>query len=479
MICRMFVPVCAFLVLALILAPAILAVQVPDPGPGHELSIFAKARSGGAIGVGTMQSSFLPQGHPLRVGWAAFIDEQHGGWTVRLDTRSGLPALASGQGIPWIPGAGNDLEGAAASLPQLEKLAREFLAARPELLGNWGSQLVLDREATVQRAEQVWQIAFRQVVDSVPVDGARFSFHISNGNLVSFGASGWDRVRASAVPAIPVEEARANLDSYLGIGGPHLYVDLEEPSLHLVTLDPAGASGRAWQGEIGAGYDHVLIYRFTFVDPDYDPTWVGEVDAHTGEIVAFFNDTKYSRIRGWLSPVTDNGDCANDGCLTDNYPMPFADYSINGAADQITNGSGLYECATPGDTIETNLHGPYIFLNDQCGPVAATVTCDGELDLGVSAGINCEVAPGASLGNTDAARSAFYNIGRLIQKVQYWLPANSWLQNTLEIRTNVNSTCNATWGGNPQHVPRRQRLRQHRPDPEHHCPRVGPWPGRQ
>jgi len=447
---RVSVPVyVAVLILVLIPASGALAIQPPDTEfePGHELSIFEKARSGGAIGVGTRPSSSLSQAHPLRVGWESFIAEQGGGWTVRLDTRSGLPALASGKGIPWIPGAGNDLEGTAASLPQLEKLAREFLAARPELLETWEGQLVLDREATVQRAGHVWQIAFRQVVDGVPVDGSRFSFHLSNGNLVSFGASRWGQVHTNSVPAISSREARANLNAYLGIGGLHPYIDLKEPALHLVTVDPAGESGGIWRGVIGEGYAHVLVYRFTFADPDYDPTWVGEVDARSGRIVSFFNDTRYDRIRGWISPITDDGDCANDGCLTDGYPMPLADYSINGGADQTANEMGLYECTTLGDTIETNLHGPYIYINDQCGAFSETVTCDGELDLGISAGINCDVAAGASPGNTDAARSSFYNVGRVIQKAQYWMPSNTWIRNTLQIRTNVNSTCNATWSG--------------------------------
>jgi len=446
---RVYVPVFAAFILALILTPTALAIQPADPeqSKGLELAVFEKARTGGAIGVGTRRSATLPEGHALRTGWDSFKADQKGDWTIRLDTRSGLPALAEGKGIPWIPGAANDLKGADASVHGLEQLAREFLAARPELLGNWEGQMVLDKEATVQRTDRVWQVAFRQVVNGIPVDDSRYTFLVSNGNLVSFGASRWGQVLADAVPAITMEEARANLNSYLGLGGPHLYVDLQDPSLHLVALDPAGKSAGTWNGAIGDGYSHVLVYRFTFANPEFDPTWVGEVDARTGEIVSFYNDTKYDRIRGWISPISDDGDCARGGCLTDGYPMPFADYSVNGGVGQTANEHGLYECTTLGDTIETNLHGPYIYINDQCGSVSASVTCDGELDLGISAGINCNVAAGASPGNTDAARSAFYNIGRVIQKAQYWMPSNAWLQNTLQIRTNVNSTCNATWGG--------------------------------
>ena len=441
---RVFASLCSILALALILAPTASAIQPPQPetGLGLQLSAYEMVRTGGAIGVGTRTIGSLAEGHALRIGWEAFAAEHDGRWEIRLDTRSGLPALASGKGIPWVPGAGNDLTGPTPTLNQLEILAHRFLASRPELLGNWDGQLVLDRDASVQRGDSVWQIAFRQVVGGVPVDGSRFSFHIAHGNLVAFGADRWGRVNTDTVPAISAEAARSNLNSYLGLGGPHPYVDLEAPTLHLVAVDPSD-----WSGDMSAGYGHVLVYRFIFADPEYDPTWVGEVDARTGQIVAFYNDTKYQRIRGWISPLSDDGDCAQGGCLTDGYPMPFADYSINGGADLTANEFGLYECSTLGDTIQTNLRGPYIYINDQCGPVSATVTCDGDLDLGISAGINCNVAPGQSAGNTDAARSSFYNIGRVLQKAQYWLPSNNFVRSELQIRTNVNSTCNATWGG--------------------------------
>ncbi|MBD3869014.1 MAG: hypothetical protein IFK94_12880, partial [Acidobacteria bacterium] len=100
-------------VLFLTLAPAALAIQPPqtETGQGLELSAYEKVRPGGAIGVGTRTAASLAEGHALRIGWEAFNAEQDGGWAIRLDTRSGLPALASGKGIPWFPGAGNDLSG--------------------------------------------------------------------------------------------------------------------------------------------------------------------------------------------------------------------------------------------------------------------------------------------------------------------------------------------------------------------------------
>jgi len=438
-----------FFSLVLMLASVEVALTPPEEGSitGIDLSIYETSREGGAIGIQVRSAGDLPDGSALRTGWEAFIADQKGGWNVRLDTRSALPALAAGKGIPWVAGAGNDLSGPAPSIMALQDLARNFLSTNQELLGNWDGQLVLNQDASVTRAGRVWQISFKQVIDGVPVDGARYDFHVSHGNLVAFGASRWGTVRGNMTPAISAAEARMKLDEYLNLTGAEPFTDLEEPALHILSLDQAVDQGAAWKGVMGEGYRHVLVWRFTFADPNFDPTWVGEIDARTGDIVSFFNDTKYDRVHGNVHPIKDDGDCAGDGCPVPGYPMPFTDFSENGGADQYTGDFGLYECCTLGSTIETNLNGPYVWINDVCGSFSETISCDDELDLGVNDGINCDVAAGSSAGNTDAARSSFYNISRVNQKARYWMPGNSWLSSSLEIRTNVNSTCNATWGG--------------------------------
>jgi hypothetical protein len=427
-----------------VLAVVALSIQsglafTDEPRENTDLASFEKGREGGVIGVVTVEPDKLAPEDALRQGWQQFIGDRNGGWKVHLDMRSGLPALVAGRGIAW--------EATDSSLENLQQTALQFLENHSILLGDWGDQIVLDLEASVRRGDRVRQLSFRQQVSGVPVEGARFDFHLTQGNMVAFGATRWSEVQTSPVPSISRSAARSRLNAYVGIDPDSPYLDLEPGSLLLIPVNPDLSGATLWTGPAGQGYGHRLVWRFAFQDPDTDPIWVGEVDAHTGAIFSFYNDTRYERIKGHVSPVTDNGDCANDGCLVPDYPMPFADYSINGGADLTAGEFGLYECTTLGDTITTNLDGPYIWINDQCGSVSATVTCDGELDLGVSDGINCNVAAGQSAGNTDAARSSFYNIGRVIQKAQYWMPSNNWVRNRLEIRTNVNSTCNATWGG--------------------------------
>ena len=67
------------------------------------------------------------------------------------------------------------------------------------------------------------------------------------------------------------------------------------------------------------------------------------------------------------------------------------------------------------------------------------------LDLGAAQDNHCNVAPGASAGNTDAARSAYFSLNAVARKARFWMPGNAWLDTSVECRTNVGGTCNAYW----------------------------------
>jgi hypothetical protein len=438
--------IASFLALSLfVLAFAGTALAVSVPERDSSLADLIRYRPGGVIGVRAVAHLDLEETDALRQEWDAFVRDQGGGWRIWIDRRSGLPLLASGRGIAWAPGPGNDLEGASATVDDLEVRAREFLADNRVLLGEWGDQLVLDAEATALRGGRSWKITFRQVVDGVEVENSRYDFHVGHGNLISFGATRWAPVRVSAEPGMTRDEARGKLDEYTGIDRGAV-VELNAGSLHLVPVDPERTGGEGWSGPTGDGYEHRLIWRFSFAYPDEPETWVGEVDAHTGQIFAFYDDTRYERVKGYVNPITDDGDCATGGCREPDYPMPFVDYTQDGGPVTYSGDFGLLEC-TVGAQVNTRLDGPYFRINDVCGAVSETATCDDELDLGVAAGINCNVAPGASAGNTDAARTAYYDLNRVAQKARFFMPDNTWTRGQVTCRTNVNATCNASWSG--------------------------------
>lgn len=422
---------------ALLLSSSLSLALQPRTRPAR-FDPLARPEAGSGIGIAATPVRALEEGAPLRAAWERFSAES-GGWSAWIDPRSGLPSLAMGRPIRWLA------PGESPSLPRLDALARSFLDDHAAIVGAWGGSLELDTRASGPLTEKVWQVSFRHVVGGIPVQGARYDFQVSDGNLVAFGASRWAPVLRSTTPVLGVEAARSALFAYLGLESADEVVQVEPPSLRLVPVDPRRERGRAWDGPRGKGYDHLLVYRFAVAVPEEPATWVAEVDADTGGVLALFDDTRYGRVQGGVYPVSDDQICPS-GCEQPAWPMPFADLAENGTPAGSSGDEGIFSCS-PGSTMRTTLSGPYIRVHDNCGPVSETATCDSPLDLQQGPGTDCAVPAGTSPGNTHASRSSFYHLNRAMEKGRAWLPDNNWLKQQLTDNVNINSTCNAYWSG--------------------------------
>ncbi|HHN75055.1 MAG TPA: hypothetical protein ENK10_07485 [Acidobacteria bacterium] len=400
-------------------------------------------RPGGVIATRADNPLDLPATDPLRGAWQEVLDELGGRWTATIDVRTGLPTLAWGAGVNWMP-ARQDGD-SAGTLERLEARARAFIAEHPVVFRSLGAELVLDAEASGPVGADTWQITFRQAVGGVRVEGARLDFQLSHGALVAFGASRLAPIDASPQPTLDVDAARERLDAYLGSGTIATLTAVDPGTLLFVPLDAAGRSQR-WTGAIGTGLTHRLIWRFVLVDPGASPLWVGEVDAHSGAILAFYDDTRYGRVRGGIFPISDDGICPS-GCEQPEYPMPFVDVSIDGGPSTPTGDYGLFTCDDAASSASTTLAGTYVRVQDNCGAISESMGCDSALDLRVSGGTDCVVPEGSSAGNTHASRSSFFHLNRSMQKGRAWLPDNEWLKNQLTDNVNINNTCNAFWNG--------------------------------
>nr|MCU0231960.1 endopeptidase [Acidobacteriota bacterium] len=393
------------------------------------------------VGLAPLPASALPASDPLRGGWDRLGLEAEGGFTAWIDERSGLPTLAIGRGIEWFPVDPAGVPGGGApGLEQLEALARAFVERHPAALGRVGTQMQLDRAASGPAGDRVLLVAFRQVVDGVPVEGARYDFQLVGGRLVALGAARWSEVRAETTPRLSRDAARASLDAYLGSQVSDAVVEVEAGRLHLLPIAAGGDRARAWAGARGAGYTHRLTWRFVLAVPDEPPTWVAEVDAETGEIVALYDDTRYGRVKGGIFPLSNDG-IGPEGTEQPGVPMPFAD----AGASQSANDQGVYTCSA--GTIASTLSGPYIRVSDKCGAVSSSASCPRDIDFGSGPGTDCAVPPGGSPGNTHAARSSFYHLNRVMEKGRAWLPSNGWLASQVIDNVNINNTCNAFWNG--------------------------------
>jgi hypothetical protein len=392
----------------------------------------------GRLGI-VAESPDEPGFESERSGWAAFAAKAGGSWRVWLDRRSGAPTLVEGSGIPWHAAGRQETAGT------LEQLARAFVREHGALLKVSESELVLAAEGTGFVDPDHAVVVFHRAVGGIPVEEQRLVFYVTRGNLVSFGADRWGRVGRVPDAVYGVETTRELLTSYAGIAASEEveWIESGVPVLLAAPPDPQ-VEDRRWRGEVGGGIAFRLAHRFVLRVADTRGTWVGKVDATTGEVLAFYDDDRYGTVRGGVFPVSNDGNCANNGCELVGIPMPWADLTADGSTGT-TGDSGQYECTGLGGTVSTTLSGPYVDTSDACGPTSGTGTCDDDLDLLSNSGFNCGVPPGSN--TTGAARTGFYHVNRMKEKARYWLPLNTWVTATVVYNANVNNTCNASWGG--------------------------------
>ncbi len=398
------------------------------------------------VSVATTPIESFNMDNSLRLSWEAFKVLHGPGWKVSIDGRSGAPLIVEGQGIPWIPGMGNKLKvPAVVTLDYLEYTLRQFMKDNFDIILAKDRELILNLDASMKLTPELWQIVFDRVVNGIPVADDQYIFHIGHGNLISFGATRWGRITASPSPSLPSDVALQNLLQYMGID-PYEAVDfLNTDELLYLPLAASGKSHDLYAGTAGEGYASTLAWKFVMRVPGEPGTWVGMVDAHSGAILALYDDNKYAQVKGGVYPESADGICPS-GCEQPNFPMPFADVTIGGSP-QTANTMGMFDCSPAGSIATTTLNGPYVYVHDNCGAISESVTCDEDLDLRTSGGADCAVPDGSSAGNTHSARSSFYSINRAKETARFWLPSNSWLQSKLTDNVNINSTCNAYWDG--------------------------------
>lgn len=422
-------------------ASALFALQAPEGGRRFDALVVEDPEN--SLDVATTPVASLPAKDGARVGWERFRAAHGTEWRVHLDRRSGAPLLAEGKGIPWAVPEGATVDSIATSL-------RTFIAGNRALLLADDAELELDADASGLLTEDVWQITFRRVVAGIPVAGERYLFTIGHGNLISFGTPRWSRIDANPSPDIDSPAAIERLSAYMGLTPKDAKEIVEKPMLEFVPLraagPPTGAGHGPYAGSLGSGYASALVWRVAVRVAGEPGTWLALVDAHTGAIRSFLDDNKYAEAKGGIYPISDDQNCP-DGCEQPNYPMPFADIDIGGNG-QNASSTGVFSCTPGGSVATTTLGGTYFKVNDTCGPTVQSVACDTDLDLQGSGGIDCAVPPGASAGNTHAARSSYYHLNRIAEHARTWLPTRTWLTTQVTDNVNLNQTCNAYWNGN-------------------------------
>jgi fibronectin type 3 domain-containing protein len=396
------------------------------------------------VSVSTLPLEYLSAHDSMNIEWESFLTAHGENWKIYLDGRSGAPILVEGQGIPWIPGSGNQITAPSeVTLDYLEDSLRAFLSINISLFLAQNAELSFNDGASGRITPELYQIVFDRTIDGIPVSGDRYIFAIGHGNLISFGATRWGRIDVNTVPTLDERETFLKLTNYMQIYDEEQITFRSNGELLIVPMAAPGTESRPYAGEIGEGYHSALAWKFVLKVAGEPGKWAGMVDAHTGEILALYDEIKYAQVKGGVYPETADGICPS-GCEQPNFPMPFADVDIDGNF-QLTDRMGLFDCTPEGSTATTTLNGAYVSVNESCGSIFESAICNEDIDMSFGPGEDCAVPSGASPGNTHGARSSFYHINRAREHASFFLPENEWLQEPLGNNVNLSGSCNAFW----------------------------------
>src|SRR5262245_44243851 len=183
---RPHAPLASLALLAVVLAVGVTpshGLVVPQDPHRFDALVVADPAVAASPSVRTLAEFEVDAGFSARAasaasGWRTFRAEApEERWSVWLDARSGAPTLVQGEGIPWIPWSGNQLQSAVA--PSLDALAvslKAYVHDNAPLFIADDAELVLNREGSGALTPDLWQVVFDRAVGGVPVTGDGFVF---------------------------------------------------------------------------------------------------------------------------------------------------------------------------------------------------------------------------------------------------------------------------------------------------------------
>jgi len=382
---------------------------------------------------------------------AGFYDLRAGRWDTLVLSRPLIPGSGAGNDLTW---GGLRIESPAGDA-QLKKTVVGALAA---YLSEHARELGIDAAelgpANVSIAEKgrLIQLYEPRVVDGVPVRDSYVQAVLNGGNLVLLGSRSWGKIDVSRQPSLSAPDAVTAIERYLdskkvtGVAG-----WWREPSL---TIVPTVRAADPENTPVGEGYRFRLAW---IVSPRIEGdlgSWEGLIDAHTGELLSFTDQNQYvqRRVLGGINPVSNDGRSPGgvpDGVEQPNHPMPSADVTLPDGTVLHTNSAGLVDANGP---FTVNLAGPYVRINDACGPAAEMADQCTNLNLSSGPGTDCAVPEGHGIGDTHSGRTGFYELNRQIELATAELPSTAvadspagYLHRQLTANMNIDNTCNAFW----------------------------------
>ncbi len=369
---------------------------------------------------------------------AARIDRRSNRWASLLASRPMIPGRGRGNDLTW----GSLGASAPRNRGELEGAAHQAFAA---YLRSHARELRIDPGQASLRAtaprEDLIQLYAARVVDGVTVRGNSLNAVMSQGNLVLLGTTNWGDVDVSTEPTLSLSGATAVMR---GHAAP--FTDDGTWGKSELVLVPMSAGGDDVDRiPPGRGLTYRLAWAVKPAFPGEHGRFEALVDAHSAELLSFEDTNHYAtprEVKGGVLPVSNDG-IPPDGVEQAGWPMPFE--NVTTTTGPVTTDAGGNLPSPVDGNITSNLSGPFIRMNDNCGAISLTSAND--IDFGTSPGTDCTTPGFGGAGNTHASRTGFHELNRIKEMGRGQLPGNTWLQQQLTSNMNINSTCNAFWNG--------------------------------
>jgi hypothetical protein len=357
--------------------------------------------------------------------WEEFLRSAGGKWRGEAEAATGRLRWTRGTGIPWIPGRGNTLEGTAPADPLqvLSRRAEEFVRERRELLGLAGFELSLDEaySRSVGTPPYLYVLHFRVLASGIPVQDARVTFIVNNGNLVSFSAN---------APVHP-------------------------PALMPPVRDPA-LSGQVAATELARGTESRrpgmgpanLVWRYSGGE------WIlareGLVrDGLTGILRKVTRSASSGAVLESRSLRADGQATGGVRILLQNEPqtlMPLRGVTVfDGTNTEVTDSAGRFTLtgSPPSENFQGllgTLSGPYSSVLDGCGDSSVSGDSTG-LAFGATFRTDCVSSVPGPPGDNSASRTATWHVNRIRDLYRAYDAQSAWLDDPATIRTNFMEEC--------------------------------------
>jgi hypothetical protein len=381
-----------------------------------------------------------------------------GNWRVQLDSRTDVPLVVEGDGIPLLPGTGNRLEATAfveggkragerLTLDDVSTAAAGFLEENKDFFKVDPQNLILDQSSSKAfgKDNQDWTLRYNYVYQDadlgpVPVKGAFVFARVNQGNITQFGNQLAVPLEGIDTSIGPSREAAVEKALNL-VGEPPNPVILdgavdvgqEDRSLQIVPVNAPDGS-----------LQHQLI-RSIIVETD-DLSVEFWFDANSGDLVNAINHLWQvdATVRGGVFPTTNTD-------VEVVHPLPFIQVDNDGTV-RTSNLAGMYDHDPADSVARASLEGSFVAIRDRCGNSdLSTSDASQGIDFGRGPGADCDTPGQGGNGNTHAARSAYFHLNMIKEKARQYLDSaglfTPWLDQQLIANVNINDTCNASFMG--------------------------------